>query len=227
MQRTLVYVALLIILSGAAFLIWSKAPRLEEPSMVATTTASVEITTVEHSEDTEGYSIDVRYPQFGIESVDAVVRSAVETAIAAFKEYPTDRQPDSAIPKNEQVISFNSVYTGADYISVGLMIAEYTGGAHPNSVLVGINVDRTTGEEVALDGALALIGKSLDDVALATDTKFKADLGDAYFSEGSVAKPENYGTFLIGKDKVTFIFNNYQVAPYAAGAQNISFTRIR
>lgn len=224
MQKALLYVASLVVLLTAAFLVWSKAPRLEEPQM-ATTTAPVEMTVVENREETDTYSIEIRYPQFGIEAVDAAVQAAVDGAVEAFKSYPVDEPPVDAIPKNEQVISFNSVYTGDRYASVGLLISEYTGGAHPNSVIIGVNVDRTTGSELTLDDALALLGMSLREVADSTRVRLSERLGEAFFEDGAAATSENYGTFLIDADEVTFVFNTYQVAPYAAGPQLVSFPR--
>jgi hypothetical protein len=50
-------------------------------------------------------------------------------------------------------------------------------------------------------------------------------LGDAFFEEGVRATAQNFGTFRIGRQDVTFVFNNYQVAPYAAGPQEVSFRR--
>ncbi len=227
MQKVLTYTILLVALAGVAFLVWSYAPRLEEPQVATSTSTALEMRIVEDSEDTAEYSIDIRYPQFGDEVVDDAVKRVVDQATAAFKLYPAERQEDSAIPKNEQSITFNSVYTGSDYVSVELMIAEYTGGAHPNSILIGVNVNRSTGKEVSLDEALTLIGKDLASVAAQTRAELSAKLGDAFFPEGAVALSDNYATFLIGREEVTFIFNNYQVAPYAAGPQQISFERVK
>lgn len=226
MQRLFIYLAALIVLFGAAYLVWTKAPRLDHIQIATSTAPRIEMRTVEYKEDTETYSIDVKYPQFGVASADAAVKGHVDAAVAMFKTYPAN-PADSAVPKNEQVISFSSVYTGDDYISTGLLISEYTGGAHPNSVLIGINVDLASGEEVSLDGVLALIGKDLAQVASTTDESLSSLLSDAYFPEGATAKAENYSTFVIDKDTVTFVFNNYQVAPYAAGAQEMTFARVK
>ena len=51
-------------------------------------------------------------------------------------------------------------------------------------------------------------------------------LGNALFADGALPKPENYQTFVVGADSVTFIFQEYQVAPYAAGPQEVSLPRV-
>ncbi len=227
MQKILTYTVLLVALAGVAFLVWSYAPRLEEPQPATATSTALEMRIVEDSEDTAGYSIDVRYPQFGVEQVDSAVKRVVDGATAAFKAYPAERESDSALPKNEQSIAFNSVYTGSDYVSVELTISEYTGGAHPNTIIVGVNVSRATGEEVGLDEALFLVGKDLAALASETDAELKTRLGEAYFVEGAEPTEQNYATFLIGRDDVTFVFNSYQVAPYSSGPQEVSFKRVK
>jgi peptidoglycan-N-acetylglucosamine deacetylase len=228
MQKMLMYLAALIILGCAAFFIWSKAPRIQEPITLATSTqGSIRMTVEEKSEETDTYSIRARYPQFGVASIDALITREVEEAISAFKAYPAN-PPESAVPKNEMAIDFNGVYTGSDFISVEMMVSEYTGGAHPNSVIYGITIDRASGKELTLDGALALLGKSLSAVAAESLAKLRADLGeDMLFPEGAAARPENYSVFIVSENDVTFIFNNYQVAPYAAGPQRVSFARAK
>lgn len=222
-----IYLLVLVALIGGAYVLWTKAPRIDDVQVATSTPVSVEMTVAEIKEDTGTYTIEVAYPQFGIPAVDTVVKGYVDAAIAAFKSYPADVPSVDSVPKNEQVISFSETYAGSDYVSVALLVSEYTGGAHPNSVYIGVNVDVRTGKEATLDDALALIGKSLKEVAAKTDADMKAKLADAYFEEGAEAKAENYSTFTIGKDSVTFIFNSYQVGPYAAGPQEVAFARVK
>lgn len=220
----LVYLAALVVLLGAAYVIWNNAPRLEEPARGATSTPSV--TEVRIEESTDVYTIEGEYPQFGVAAMDTAVKRIVEEAVAAFKAYPAN-PADSAVPKNEQSISYGSVYLGQDFLSTSLVISEYTGGAHPNSVITGVTVDRASGAELSLDGALALIGRSLEQLAADTDARLRSELADAYFPEGATAKPENYSVFIVSEDEVTFIFNNYQVGPYVIGPQFVAFERVK
>ena len=118
------------------------------------------------------------------------------------------------------------MYAGSDIISVKLLLSQDTGGAHPNTVAVGVNVDPKTGRALTLDDALALTGMSLGQVAAESLAQLKAKLGaDMIFPEGADPKPENYGTFLVSASAVTFVFQSYQVAPYSSGMQEVSFPR--
>ena len=70
-----------------------------------------------------------------------------------------------------------------------------------------------------------MIGMTLEQVSAAATSQLKAKLGDAMFEEGANTNPENFSSFIISNDKVTFIFQPYQVAAYAAGPQEISVER--
>lgn len=227
-NRTIGYILALAILLGLAYAIYTyvpKAPPLQAVNTGEQKQDGTEIKVETVSEDTSTYLIDIRYPQFGIPLADVKIKAIVDNAMAAFKSYPAN-PPDSAAPKNEFTSSFSSTYVGADIVSVALTISEYTGGAHPNTVIIGVNVDPKTGEEVTLDDALGMIGKNLQQVSEESLVQLRAELGaDIIAPEGASPVPDNYSTFLVSKDKVTFIFNNYQVAPYSAGPQSVEFAR--
>ncbi len=227
MQRIFLSLVVLTALAGGAYFLWSTSSDAEYSQVATSTPQDIKMTTKDAHENTSTYTIDVEYPQFGIQSADAVIKGYVDRAVAAFKSYPSDVPSVDSAPKNEQDITFEDTYAGSDFVSVALLVSEYTGGAHPNSAYIGVNVDVRTGKEVTQGEALALIGKTLKEVAAKTDAEMRAKLTDAYFEEGAEAKAENYSTFIIGKDSVTFIFNSYQVGPYAAGPQEVSFARVK
>src|SRR3989344_1325888 len=228
MNRILGYILALAVLSGIAYGIYILVPRGPALSTVPVTDTSsgteMKAEVVYGSTDT--YRIEVRYPQFGIPAVDEKIKAVVDKAVAEFKTYPAN-PPDSAVAQNELTGSFDSTYVGADVARVALSLSEYTGGAHPNTVIIGVNVDRATGTELSLDDALAMIGKTLSQVAdqsVPQITKALVEEGfgeDAFFAAGAEAKTDNYSTLLVSKDRITFVFNNYQVGPYAAAQQYV------
>lgn len=232
MNRIIGYVLAALVFTGIAYAIYVYAPQLSGTPATPTITETDSVTATETkagiiSESTATYRIEVHYPQFGIAAADEKIKAVVDRAVAAFKEYPAN-PPGSAVPQNELTGSFSSAYVGPDIVSVALSISEYTGGAHPNTAIIGVNVDRTTGKELSLNDALALIGKSLEEVAQVSLEALKATLGDDIIApEGASPTVENYSTFLISEDRVTFVFNNYQVAPYSAGQQYVWFKRVK
>jgi hypothetical protein len=177
-------------------------------------------------ESTDAYSIKIDYPQFGITSIDTQIKQRIDGAVSEFKTF-SQSPPGAEIPKNEFVGTFENAYVGPDVISVELILMQYTGGAHPMTIFSGVNFDRATGKVLLLNDALTLIGKTVTDISAESTTQLKAKLADGFFPEGVTTNPENFSSFVISKDAVTFIFQEYQVAAYAAGPQRIVFKRIK
>lgn len=187
----------------------------------------VTVATVTEREATPVYEIDVQYPQFGIEAIDTAIQREVHAAENEIKSIPA-APADSSFGPNTLDGSYGSLYVGADIISFALTLSQYTGGAHPLTVKSGLAFDRITGEKLTLDDALTLTGLSLQELSQKASDSLKNQLGEALqFPEGAAADPKNFESFTVSKDSVTFIFQQYQVAAYAAGLQEVSVARTK
>ena len=110
----------------------------------------------------------------------------------------------------------------------------YTGGAHPNSWQQWMNFDSNTGKqlmlkEVFIKGAEKPISEMLlkelikemavrlEDPSI-TSLEGLQDAGILNWTD--IYVPEN---FLLEKDKISFLYNKYDIAPYAIGAIVLSF----
>ena len=193
------------------------------PSIVAQKSATLSTASV--NEETSTYAIKIDYPQFGISSVDAQIQKDIANAVDEFRSLPPD-PPESAAPQNSFDGSFGSVYLGPDIVSAQLILSQYTGGAHPMTILSGVSFDRMSGKRLLVDDALALIGKTIAQVSAEASAQFEEKFGKDFFSEGANTDPENFSSFTISANQVTFIFQPYQVAAYAAGPQMVSFPRV-
>lgn len=188
---------------------------------------SIRVATSTIAEDTAAYSIDVQLPQFGIATIDAQIRKAYDDAVSELKAQPQVPH-DTELAKNSFYGRFAHPYIGPDIVSVELVLSTYTGGAHPSTIFSGVAFDRANSKRLALQDALALIGKTVAEVSASSTASLAAQLGDSFmFREGADTNPENFSSFTVSKDAVTFIFQQYQVAPYAAGEQRVSFPRVR
>ena len=225
MNRFFGLILALIVLLGVGYVL---APYLRtgqtptpvpEPSEVSVTTETVQ-------EDSEEHLIDAEYPQFGAATIDADIKSKIETTIRDFKAIPPS-PPEVLTPKNEFSASFEDVYIGPDVISLKLVFSEYTGGAHPISIVSGLNYERATGRQLLQSDAFAMLGLSVEEVSVQATAELRAKLGTSMFEEGANSNPENFSSFVISEDRITFIFQPYQVASYAAGVQEVSFERKR
>ena len=223
MNRFLVFLicalAILALVLGAVLVFRIPGPSANNPSTQITLATS----TVQ--EETDGYVINVAYPQFGIPAADTQIKAIVDKAVADFKAVPPYSAP--GFPKYEFDGSYDSAYIGPDIVSAKLLLYQDTGGAHGNAVAIGLNFDAKTGQALSLDDVLALIGKTLKQVSDAATAQLTKDFGMVQFLEGVAPTRENYLTFVVGKTSVRFIFQQYQVEAYAAGMPEISFPRVK
>ena len=97
---------------------------------------------------------------------------------------------------------------------------EYEGGAHPYSYKTVINFDRNDGHEVTLDEIMKegyeepLLGMMTESIMAFLNVGNITELDQVIFDHNELYIPKNV---VIGSDKLTFIYNKYEIAPYAVG----------
>ena len=226
MDKALIIAAILIALGGGyALFTYSKRAALPPAPL-----QELQVTTASEREEADTYTIDAEYPQFGMPEIDAKIKERVGLSIAQFKKDAAEGPPppDSVVQQYEFVSRFDSAYVGPDIVSAQIVTSSYMGGAHPMPIVNGLNFDRATGRDIALVDAFSMVGLSLEEIAEKAKKELQDKLGsDIIAPEGAGPTPENYSTFVIDKDRVTFIFQVYQVGPYSAGPQEVPFQRVR
>lgn len=103
---------------------------------------------------------------------------------------------------------------------------DYSGGAHPNSSIVYVNLDPHTGGNVGLDrflkpgykDALTAIGEKVfrRERELSDTTSFSSNFFE--FQDDKFALNDNFG---FTPEGIVFYYNSYEVAPYAAGPTEV------
>ncbi|HVU75459.1 MAG TPA: DUF4163 domain-containing protein [Candidatus Paceibacterota bacterium] len=227
MNKFIGYLIALIVLGAAAYFIYIHAPRLEAPVMATSTGEQVgEGTQRVIHEETDTYTIDVKYEHVDNAVIDAKIDAAVQKAVDAFKADAAQMgSPETGFPKYGFQGESTDVYTGGDITSERINLYQDTGGAHGLPIVLTLNYDTATGEEISLDRALALTGMTLAQVSQRSLSQLHQEFGDTVFDDGAAPKEENFSTFLVGPYNVTFIFQAYQVVAYAAGMPEITFAR--
>jgi hypothetical protein len=96
------------------------------------------------------------------------------------------------------------------------------GAAHPNHYSITVNYDLAQGRELTLD-ELFLHGVNhmgtISDYCKAELSKRDIGFTDPIFQSGADPTPENYRNWNLSNDGLVITFDQYQVAPYAAGPQ--------
>ena len=119
------------------------------------------------------------------------------------------------------------VYQTKELISISALYDTYTGGAHPNYVLLGWNFDLTTGDFFAPE-ALAADSQEFSDLVTAEIIRQAREraadekmLPEEFFWENYEEVAANWGSYAVSFDEsgMTVGYSPYEMACYAAGAQ--------
>lgn len=224
-KQNLMYIGGVATIVVVALLAYFISPQLSflksAPEQAAKPNAPVRTETI--SEKTDAYSIEMKYPQFDIPVIDTKIKAGIDAFIEEFKKEAAGRSATEA--PYELTSSFGGTYIDDEIISTRLVVSRFTGGAHPGTMMYGLNYAKDTGKEIGLKSVLTLIGATLTQVSEHSSAQLKEKLGDSFIAKGAAPTEENYWMYTINDKGVTFIFNEYQVAPYAEGPQRVSFAR--
>ncbi len=108
--------------------------------------------------------------------------------------------------------------------SIIIKLDTFSGGAHGGTYYTSYNFDSKTGEEITSDKTFKEIPGLLDLIKAELEEHYT----DAYFYDldSSITDRKNEGSipfFSLGNEGVTFIFNEYDIAPYSEGTFSVFF----
>lgn len=96
------------------------------------------------------------------------------------------------------------------------------GAAHPYHLTYTFNYDLGQGKELALSNLFLPNTDYLETIANYCAAQLNTrDIGFDMFQQGAAPMPENYKNWNITPDGLMITFDEYQVAPYAAGPQTV------
>ncbi len=155
----------------------------------------------------------------GDEDFNRYIRFCRETAISAVaEENLNDQMPKddwmvgAALTTREFNKEYRIIYADRDYLSFYTKEYSYLGGAHGNTVIRVGTISRSTGRILKV-GDFVADGKRVALLAALHDGAVKA-LGDEENLQSEVWITDN---FYLAKDGLHFIYNEYEIACYAAG----------
>ena len=129
----------------------------------------------------------------------------------------------------KDILSFYVEGTSFDtenYESVYLFFETYMGGAHPTHFVKTFVVDKRNSKIITLDDFINLDEKFLQKVSdsIRMDLLLSFTITDTpWMMEGTRPCKENYQNFVIKEKEILFIFQEYQIAPYARGIIKCSY----
>ncbi|MCR5526047.1 MAG: DUF3298 and DUF4163 domain-containing protein [Lachnospiraceae bacterium] len=136
----------------------------------------------------------------------------------------------------------SAVRADSKVVSILENVYSYAGGAHPSTWYTTYTYDSKTGEELKLGDIVndkSVLPEILDkelkkaypEETFMEPENLKEDIETIMGYEGEVseyaeegAEPQRGLTFTLGNNGLTFYFSNYEIAPYAAGCQQVTLT---
>ena len=137
--------------------------------------------------------------------------------------YEEDKRDIDKMPiyQHEAIINTRTEDGKEGIVTYYINMYNFTGGAHGLEQLLTLNFDKTTGKTITLDDVMVTGYQMRLNELLQKALLEKADCKDIneLHDKGYLFSMEMYpsSNFVLGKDGVTFIYNPYEIAPYALG----------
>lgn len=176
------------------------------------------------TESGKGYEISAVYPVSKGESITRIFHDFVVESIDAFRADTTPSPEQGELPEGlTMTLDISYKEERHDTLDTYIFIIySDTGGAHGLQSTKTFSFD-STGKQITVADLFTNGAKGLGVVADYVQKELmKREFADAnWIKDGAAPTPENYANFFVDERGVTFMFDPYQVAPYAAGPQQV------
>ncbi|HEY1037647.1 MAG TPA: DUF3298 domain-containing protein [Candidatus Paceibacterota bacterium] len=236
--------AILLVLAGLVTLIFIQSRRPNElPSSVLGVSSSTPALTgnvkVETSKnETADYQTEVNIPQFenpgdsfALQHINKQIKDNVGQLVMNFTEEiqqiktesPDSPFNDPSLPKHSLMIKVASAKeVSGKYFVVELKDYSYvSGSAHPFTATIAYNFDLKTGDLIGLSDIYKDKAQFLQAVSTFAKKELQPKL-ESFFEDGISPQEQNFSVYTLVEGGIRFVFDQYQVAPYAAGEQSVT-----
>jgi hypothetical protein len=178
------------------------------------------------------YTISAQTPMFAdikderVQTFNNAVSDLVQHEISYFRKNVLTQMPAHPITSGSSFdAKYAVIFQGGGIWSLKFEFSGYAdGAAHPYHYSLTFNYDLEQGKKVSMDELFPT-----DSDYLATLSRYciaelsKRDIGFyGGFQQGAEPTPENYRNWNITSNGILITFDEYQVAPYAAGPQTVT-----
>lgn len=209
------------------------APKPDTPCDTDALTPSIETKNTTESNDEQRYEINIDLPIVkdvdNTERVNVFIEEKINEIVNKFKENVNEWDVPSDFDKEMKSglwINFEKHFLTENYISLRITVSEYfIGAAHPNNYSFALNYNLKNSSEIKLSNIFSVNQEEylscISKLALADlknqFIKLDMDPETMMFQSGVESKLENFNNFNLTENGIAFNFDQYQVAPYAAG----------
>ena len=203
------------------FGVWTKAGSEEYIGFTANEIAiefssDVYFQTENIEERTKSRDLSIYYPQFvdgNFTKINSLIKNEALQYQRNFKKLQSERNQHYSIEAG-----FTIHFANENLVTIEFVDDSFSGGAHPNHATKTLNYDLKAEKIIKLTDLFKPNSKYLEKLTLLSKEKLADNL---QFEEGINPETKNFVNFLITKKGLLFYFDEYQVAPYAAGRQEI------
>jgi hypothetical protein len=191
----------------------------------------VELQTTPYQEDktASGYTIKAELPVLAgsqdprVNNFNVEMRAVLDEAVATFKQNLAELTPTPNATTSTFEMRYNVLSRPGNLISLKFDTQTYySGAAHPGDTSRTITYDLEAGKELNLSDLFQPNTDYLTPLSkYCIEELGTRDIGFQGFELGATASPENYRNWNITADGLMITFDEYQVAPYAAGPQTV------
>ncbi len=223
-NKVLISIVIIVLIGFGLFFL------LNKPKIITPSSSLNEIIDHEIKEESDQRIITASYPSVGVENIDNELKSFVEGQVNDFKsiEYVPYGGNNlqyyffleyfySRFNKNIISFKFNSEY--------------FTGGAHPNHDIMCFTYNLQNGKKMELADFFIENSDFLKRISdYSVNSLMQNEYADEeWIKEGAGENIDNFQRFIVTENSFVFYFPPYQVAPYAAGEQQIiiSFSELK
>ncbi len=229
MKKIALPLLIVFAVSAAAAYVYLKDTKIVVPEVV-------ERMIVEENE-AQRYTINIKYPEItalsskkALTDVNVKLRELIDFQIADFKVQVAETA-EFILPQDMSSglwISYSVPTLTNEFISIAMPTSNYSAGAaHPNNYTVVFNYDVKERKVVELGDLFGRGSSYLEVIAAFSEVEVTRQLQEYGFADeagiafGTYPKSENYRNFVIKNRQLVILFDPYQVAPYAAGGQEV------
>lgn len=175
------------------------------------------------------YTISTRFPAMPdnhnprTRAFNDVIHVLVQSEISAFKLNVLDVPADPNFAASSFDINYSLLLQTESLVSIKFDCSGYmSGAAHPYHYSKTVNYHFDRGRTLSLDELFLPGSNYLEAIANYSIADLsQRDIGFDMFLEGATPAPENYPNWNLTADALMITFDEYQVAPYAAGPQTV------
>lgn len=211
-------------------------------SQTVTAISEIELVVKTIKEYNQYYAVTAEYPQFkGVAPIfNQTIERVVLDAIASHKTESENNQKymiaidvaegrEPRVPEQfELYVQYEQDQMNARYISFVMRIGGYAGGAHGYQNIITFNYDVPNQTIMSLADLFPNDSEYLTTLSQYAREQLRATLGDytneTFIMDGTNPTVENFKNFTFDENTITLYFPQYQVAPYAAGEQQVQYS---